>query len=40
MISLDEALEVHQILIEKFGGADGIRDYDLLDSALNRPLDF
>lgn len=37
MISEQEALEIHTILIERFGGANGIRDKELLDSALNRP---
>jgi death-on-curing protein len=37
MISKREALEIHTILIERFGGSDGIRDQELLDSALNRP---
>lgn len=37
MISEQEALEIHAILIERFGGSNGIRDKELLDSALNRP---
>ena len=37
MISQKEALEIHQILIERFGGLDGVRDKELLNSALNRP---
>jgi death-on-curing protein len=37
VISLKEALEIHQILIERFGGLDGVRDKELLNSALNRP---
>lgn len=37
MISLDDAIRIHEILIEKFGGANGIRDKKLLESALNRP---
>ena len=37
MISENEVLEIHSILIERFGGSDGIRDQELLDSALNRP---
>ena len=37
MISEKEALEIHAILIEQFGGSDGVRDKELLDSALNRP---
>lgn len=37
MISKKEVLEIHTILIERFGGSDRIRDQELLDSALNRP---
>lgn len=37
MISEKEVLEIHAILIEHFGGSDGIRDQELLNSALNRP---
>lgn len=37
MISENEVLEIHAILIERFGGSDGVRDKELLDSALNRP---
>lgn len=38
MISEKEVLEIHAILIERFGGSDGVRDKELLDSALNRPF--
>lgn len=38
MIPEREVLEIHAILIEEFGGANGIRDKALLDSALNRPF--
>ncbi|MEM1321588.1 MAG: type II toxin-antitoxin system death-on-curing family toxin [Bacteroidota bacterium] len=37
MIILREALIIHQILIDRFGGSSGIRDQALLESALNRP---
>jgi death-on-curing protein len=37
MISEKEALEIHAILIERFGGSSGVRDKELLNSALNRP---
>ncbi|MFY0605874.1 MAG: type II toxin-antitoxin system death-on-curing family toxin [Cyclobacteriaceae bacterium] len=37
MISEKEVLEIHAILIERFGGSDGVRDKELLDSALKRP---
>ena len=35
--TLDEALELHRILIERFGGQGGVRDRGLLQSALARP---
>ncbi|MEP5611412.1 MAG: type II toxin-antitoxin system death-on-curing family toxin [Cyclobacteriaceae bacterium] len=38
MISEQQALEIHSILVERFGGSDGIRDKALLESALNRPF--
>lgn len=37
MISEAEVLEIHSILIEQFGGSNGIRDKGLLDAALKRP---
>lgn len=37
MIEIQEAIRVHEILIEKFGGSQGIRDLPLLESALSRP---
>jgi death-on-curing protein len=36
-LSLDEAIAIHERLIEKFGGSPGIRDKGLLESALFRP---
>ena len=36
-LSLDEVLAIHERLIAKFGGASGIRDPGLLESALYRP---
>ena len=36
-ITLDEALRIHEVLIEAFGGAPGVRDMGLLESALLRP---
>lgn len=36
-LSLDEALAIHDRLIERFGGPAGERDLGLLDSALHRP---
>lgn len=35
--TLNEVLELHRILIERFGGSGGIRDLGLLQSALMRP---
>jgi len=37
MITLQEVESIHEILIEKFGGSKGIRDRDILESAINRP---
>ena len=36
-LSLDEALAIHERLIEHFGGPPGVRDSGLLESALFRP---
>jgi len=36
-LSVDEAVAVHERLIERFGGSPGIRDLGLLESALYRP---
>lgn len=38
MISTDEVLKIHNILIEKFGGAYGVRDNNLLGSSIQRPF--
>ena len=35
--TLAETLELHRILIERFGGKDGVRDMGLVESALMRP---
>lgn len=35
--SVEEAIKIHEILINKFGGQHGLRDLGLLESALNRP---
>ena len=35
--NVDEALAIHERLIQRFGGATGIRDKGLLESALFRP---
>jgi death on curing protein len=37
MIGLNEALAIHEILVERFGGAKGTRDMAGLESAINRP---
>jgi len=36
-LSLDEAIAIHERLIEKFDGSPGLRDKGLLESALYRP---
>jgi death-on-curing protein len=36
-LSLDEVLAIHERLIDRFGGDDGVRDRGLLESALFRP---
>jgi death-on-curing protein len=36
-LTLEEALDLHRQLVERFGGAGGIRDPGLLESALGRP---
>ncbi|MCP5142637.1 MAG: type II toxin-antitoxin system death-on-curing family toxin [Chromatiales bacterium] len=36
-LSLDEVLAIHARLIDRFGGAKGLRDAGLLESALYRP---
>ncbi len=38
MISLKEVEQIHNLLIEEFGGAKGIRDLGALDAAINRPF--
>jgi death-on-curing protein len=36
-LSVDEAIAVHERLVERFGGTSGLRDKGLLESALYRP---
>ena len=36
-LTRDEAIAIHQGLIERFGGLEGIRDLGLMESALYRP---
>lgn len=38
MINIKDAIHVHEVLIEKFGGTKGVRDLPLLESALSRPF--
>jgi death-on-curing protein len=38
MISTEEVLKIHDILIEKFGGSPGVSDRGLLESAILRPF--
>lgn len=38
MIELRDALTIHDILIDKFGGSKGVRDPGSLESALHRPF--
>jgi death-on-curing protein len=38
MISVSEVILIQVILIEKFGGTRGIRDRNLLESAIGRPF--
>ena len=37
-LSKEQVLMLHAQLIEEFGGTDGVRDYNLLDSALETPF--
>ncbi len=36
-LSLDEVLRIYELLIDAFGGAAGVRDMGLIESALIRP---
>lgn len=38
MILLEDILLIHKKSIEKYGGSDGLRDLDLLKSAIARPF--
>ena len=38
MIELQDVLNIHNILIDKFGGSKGVRDQGSLESAINRPF--
>lgn len=38
MMDLKDVLNIHNILIDRFGGSKGIRDKGSLESAINRPF--
>lgn len=38
MIEIKDVENIHNILIERYGGGKGIRDIGLLESAINRPF--
>jgi death on curing protein len=38
MIRLEFAINVHEVLIDKFGGIHGLRDLKALESAIKRPF--
>jgi len=38
MIEVSEVEKIHDILINRFGGANGIRDKGILESAIGRPF--
>jgi death on curing protein len=38
MITTEDILELHRLSIERFGGANGVRDTGLLESAVARPF--
>lgn len=38
MITVQQAKRLHSALVEKTGGADGLRDLGALEAALNRPF--
>lgn len=37
MITLNQVLEIHTILLNQFGGKEGVRDLAALESAIQRP---
>jgi len=39
LISVDDVLRIHEMVIERFGGRQGIHDLGLLESAVGHPLD-
>jgi death-on-curing protein len=38
MISVEQAIEIHEIVVKAFGGSMGVRDLGALESALARPF--
>ena len=38
MIKTEEVLQIHQVLIDQFGGSNGVRDMAMLESAIHRPF--
>ena len=38
MILLEEVLEIHELMIQRYGGGKGIRDMQMLISAIERPF--
>jgi death-on-curing protein len=36
-LTMDEVLRIHEVLLREFGGAPGVRDHGLIESALLRP---
>lgn len=36
-MTIEQVLNIHQILIERFGGATGVRDNKALEATINRP---
>ena len=37
LLSIEEIIKIHEKLIEKYGGSQGIRDQGLIESAVHRP---
>lgn len=37
-LSIEDVLDLHERLIERFGGSPGVRDQDLLESAVSQPV--
>ncbi|MDH5399924.1 MAG: Fic family protein, partial [Cyclobacteriaceae bacterium] len=38
MLDIDQVLTIHKKLIQEFGGIQGLRDKEMLESALSRPF--